>query len=67
VLGGGSVAEASGCATRRFDAGLVVVASRRPSDLGAFFVGSVACELIHVLERPVLLAHRAPGGGSSSC
>lgn len=56
VLAGGSVAEAS----RRFDADLAVVASRRPSDLQAFVVGSVAHELIRVLGRPVLLAHRAP-------
>jgi nucleotide-binding universal stress UspA family protein len=58
VLAGGSVAEAIARAARRFDADLVVVASRRPSDLQAFFVGSVAHELIHVLDRPVLLAHR---------
>ncbi|HSR22060.1 MAG TPA: universal stress protein [Candidatus Eisenbacteria bacterium] len=59
VLAGGSIAEAIARAASRFDADLVVVASRRPSDLQAFFVGSVTHDLIHVLGLPVLLAHRA--------
>jgi nucleotide-binding universal stress UspA family protein len=58
VLAGGDVARAIARAAVRFDADLVVVASRRPSDLQAFLVGSVAGELIHALELPVLLAHR---------
>jgi nucleotide-binding universal stress UspA family protein len=59
VLAVGDVAQAIARAAVRFDADLVVVASRRPSDLQAFLVGSVAQELVHVLELPVLLAHRA--------
>lgn len=59
VLAGGDVAQAIARAALRFDADLVVVASRRPTDLRAFLVGSVAQGLIHALELPVLLAHRA--------
>lgn len=58
VLAGGSVGKAIAAAARRFDADLVVVASRRPSDLAAYLGGSVTYELIHDLDRPVLLAHR---------
>ena len=59
VLAGGSVAEAIARGARRFDADLVVVGSRRPTDVQAFVLGSVAYELIHALDRPVLLARRA--------
>lgn len=58
VLAGGNTAGAIARAAQRFDADLVVVASRRPSAIRAFVLGSVAHELIHVLDRPVLLAHR---------
>jgi nucleotide-binding universal stress UspA family protein len=58
VLAGGSTASAIARAARRFDADLVVVASRRPSDVQAFVLGSVAYELVHLLDLPVLLAHR---------
>lgn len=58
VLAGGSTADAIARAAARVDADVVVVASRRPSDLEAFFAGSVAHELINRLDRPLLLAHR---------
>jgi nucleotide-binding universal stress UspA family protein len=58
VLADGSVGQAIAEAARRFDADLVVVASRRPPAPESFLVGSVALDLIHCLERPVLLAHR---------
>jgi len=45
---------------RRWDADLVVLASRRPSDVRGLLLGSVAHAVIHRLDRPVLLAGRRP-------
>jgi len=53
------------------DADLVVIASRRPSELNGLLLGSVAHGVIHRLSRPVLLAsrvsarERAGGNGST--
>lgn len=42
----------------QWEADLVVVASRRPSDLGGLLLGSVGHQLVHRLRRPVLFARR---------
>jgi nucleotide-binding universal stress UspA family protein len=41
------------------DIDLVVIASRRPSELSGLLLGSVAHNVIHRMSRPVLLASRA--------
>jgi nucleotide-binding universal stress UspA family protein len=60
VLAAGSVPEAIAAAARRCDADVVALASRRPGRVRGFVVGSVAHQLMQVLDRPVLLAHRPP-------
>jgi nucleotide-binding universal stress UspA family protein len=42
-----------------YDAGLVLLGSRRPSDLDGLLMGSVAHAVLHLTARPVLLAERA--------
>ncbi len=51
---------------RAWKVDVVVLASRRPSDIEALLVGSTAYSLVHHSDRPVLLAGRraAPGGRS---
>jgi nucleotide-binding universal stress UspA family protein len=53
-----SVPGAIAWAAERHGASLVVLGSRRPSDLGGLLLGSVAHEAIHRLRCPVLLARR---------
>jgi len=53
-----SVAAAIVATADRFGADLVVLGSRRPSDIGGMLLGSVGHEVIHRLRRPVLLARR---------
>jgi nucleotide-binding universal stress UspA family protein len=54
-----SVAAAIATEAERFGADVVVLGSRRPSDMGGLLLGSVAHQVIHLLRRPVLLARRA--------
>jgi nucleotide-binding universal stress UspA family protein len=60
VISQTGVVEAIASVAERLDADLVVIASRRPSDLSGLLLGSVAHGLIHRLSRPVLLASRVP-------
>lgn len=62
----GDVAFALAELARAWKVDVVVLASRRPSDLEAVLAGSVAYSLVHHSDRPVLLAgrHRLPGGRS---
>lgn len=53
-----SVAAAIVATADRFGADLVVLGSRRPSDIGGILLGSVGHEVAHRLRRPVLLARR---------
>ena len=52
--------DAIAAASERDGADLVVIASRRPSELSGLLLGSVAHGLIHRLSTPVLLASRTP-------
>ena len=54
-----SVAGTVVAAAERVGADLVVLGSRRPSDLEGLLLGSTAHEVIHRLRCPVLLARRA--------
>jgi nucleotide-binding universal stress UspA family protein len=47
-------------------ADLVVLASRRPSEISGLLVGSVAHQVIHRLQCPVLLAGRSRSGKLSA-
>lgn len=53
-----SVAAAIVAAADRFDADLVVLGSRRPSEVGGILLGSVGHEVVSRTRRPVLLARR---------
>jgi len=67
VLPGGlSVAADLAAVAEEWDADLIVLGSRRPTDLGGLLLGSVAHGLVRRTRRPVLLAERArveAGGG----
>ena len=54
-----SVASAVVATAERTGADLLVLGSRRPSDIGGLLLGSTAHEAIHRLRCPVLLAQRA--------
>lgn len=59
LCGGGPVAARLAAAAQRWDADLVVLGSRRLTDLGGLLLGSVAHELVRRTPRPVLLAERS--------
>ncbi len=60
VLPGGlSVAADLAAVAEEWDADLIVLGSRRPTDLGGLLLGSVAHGLVRRTRRPVLLAERA--------
>jgi len=67
LRGGRSVASDIAAAAAEWDADLVVLGSRRPTDLGGLLLGSVAHDLVRRTDRPVLLAERArvAAGGRS--
>jgi nucleotide-binding universal stress UspA family protein len=50
----------------RVSADLVVLGSRRPSDIGGLLLGSTAHAVIHRLRCPVLLARRVPAAAHVS-
>jgi nucleotide-binding universal stress UspA family protein len=60
VHGGPAVAADIAAAAERWDADVIVLASRRPTDLGGLLLGSVAHGLVRRTRRPVLLAERMP-------
>ena len=41
-----------------WNADLIVVGSSRMGDIGSLFLGSVSHDLLHVTDRPVLIAER---------
>lgn len=53
-------------AAERWNADLIVVGSRRPTDLGGLVLGSVGHELVRRTYRPVLLAERHRDGDPRS-
>jgi len=58
----GPVAPRLAAAADDWDADLVVLGSRRPSELGGLLLGSVAHDLVRRTPRPVLLAERPRAG-----
>ena len=56
--GSGPVAARLASAAERFGADVIVVGSRRLTDLGGLLLGSVAHDLVRRTHRPVLLAER---------
>ena len=54
------VATAIVAEAEQMDADLIVLGSRRPSDIGGLLLGSVGHEVIHQVRRAVLLARRVP-------
>lgn len=58
ATGMGSAAREITTAADRWDADLIVLGSRRPSDLGGLLLGSVGHEVVHITRRPVLLAEK---------
>lgn len=50
---------------RAWDADLIVMGSRRLSELGGLVAGSVNHEVIHLSDRPVLVLQRAGASGES--
>src|SRR5207248_2862728 len=54
----GPVAEAVAEIAKDWDADLIVIGSSRMSDIGSLFLGSVSHDLLHMTDRPVLVAER---------
>jgi nucleotide-binding universal stress UspA family protein len=54
----GPVAKAVAEIATDWDADLIVVGSSRMSDIGSLFLGSVSHDLLHMTDRPVLIAER---------
>jgi nucleotide-binding universal stress UspA family protein len=53
------VAKAVADVARDWNASLIVIGSSRLGDMGSLFLGSVSHELLHVADRPVLVAARS--------
>jgi nucleotide-binding universal stress UspA family protein len=56
----GPVTKAVAEIAREADADLIVVGSSRMGDIGSLFLGSMSQDLLHVSDRPALLAERVP-------
>ena len=56
----GPVAKAVAEIAADWNADLIVVGSSRMGDIGSFILGSVSHELLHLTDRPVLVAERVP-------
>jgi nucleotide-binding universal stress UspA family protein len=56
----GPVATAVSNIAQDYNADLIVVGSSRMGDIGSLFLGSVSHDLLHVTDRPVLVAERVP-------
>ena len=54
----GPVAKALAEIAASWNADLIVVGSSRMGDIGSLFLGSVSHDLLHVTDRPVLVAER---------
>ncbi len=60
VASQGPVAKAVADIATRWNADLIVVGSSRMGDIGSLFLGSVSHDLLHMTDRPVLIAGRVP-------
>jgi nucleotide-binding universal stress UspA family protein len=60
VASQGPVAKAVANIATRWNADLIVVGSSRMGDIGSLFLGSVSHDLLHMTDRPVLIAERVP-------
>jgi nucleotide-binding universal stress UspA family protein len=56
----GPVAKAVAEIATEWDADLIVIGSSRMGDIGSLFLGSVSHDLLHIADRPVLIAERVP-------
>jgi nucleotide-binding universal stress UspA family protein len=56
----GPVAKAVAAIAANWNADLIVVGSSRMGDVGSLFLGSVSHDLLHLADRPVLVAERIP-------
>jgi nucleotide-binding universal stress UspA family protein len=56
----GPVAKAVAEIAADWNADLIVVGSSRMGDIGSLFLGSVSHDLLHMTDRPVLVAERVP-------
>ena len=54
----GPVAKAVSEIAADWNADLIVVGSSRMGDIGSLFLGSVSHDLLHMTDRPVLIAER---------
>jgi nucleotide-binding universal stress UspA family protein len=54
----GPVAEAVAEIATNWNADLIVIGSSRMGDIGSLFLGSVSHDLLHLTDRPVLIAER---------
>jgi nucleotide-binding universal stress UspA family protein len=54
----GPVAKAVAEIAADWNADLIVVGSSRMGDIGSLFLGSVSHDLLHITDRPVLIAER---------
>ena len=56
----GPVAKAVAAIAIEWNADMIVIGSSRMGDIGSLFLGSVSHDLLHVVDRPVLIAERVP-------
>jgi len=56
----GPVAKAVAAIAIEWNADMIVIGSSRMGDIGSLFLGSVSHDLLHVADRPVLIAGRVP-------
>ena len=56
----GPVAGAVAEIARDWNADLIVIGSSRMGDIGSLFLGSVSHDLLHMTDKPVLIAERMP-------
>ena len=54
----GPVAKAVAKVATDWDADIIVIGSSRMGDIGSLFLGSVSHELLHITDRPALIAER---------
>ena len=55
----GPVAKAVAEIAKDWNADLIAIGSSRMGDIGSLFLGSVSHDLLHMTDRPVLIAERA--------
>jgi nucleotide-binding universal stress UspA family protein len=60
VVHEGPVAKAVAAIATEWNADMIVIGSSRMGDIGSLFLGSVSHDLLHVADRPLLIAERVP-------